>query len=192
MKTKKMFRRAAITFAIAGSFSCVVLAQQAIAAESTSSEVASARIAGLDISFATLPQIAALKASDLMLLGPRGAIYLASDSFQVLGQTVRLSGSSAVLNSLRRTLLRLNPGSVVAVRGRMTNAGEIEATSIVIGSRRNVDGAQPLFLRGIVRAVDAGVGNLTIGHLVVDYSGALHSLAPLSVYAGAEFRATGL
>ena len=149
-------------------------------------------ITGSDLASATLPEVTASITSDLMVLGPVESVDHKAGFFNVLGQTVRLSGSEGALRSLRRSLLLVSTGVVVEVRGRLLTTGQIEAASIAIGSRQNVFGAQPLFVRGLVGTIDSSTGRLSIGNLIVDYTGALHSLDALSIRPGSEFLATGI
>jgi hypothetical protein len=81
---------------------------------------------------------------------------------------------------------------VIEVRGRIAGAGEIQATSISVVSKNYVAGAQNVMVRGVVGALKHAIGQLTIGRLVVDYTGALHSLDAASIRVGKEFVAVGI
>jgi hypothetical protein len=70
--------------------------------------------------------------------------------------------------------------------------GDIQATSIRIVHEKYSAGGQPLFIRGLVRTIDLSFGRLLVGQLVIDYTGALHSLDATSLRPGAEFVATGI
>jgi hypothetical protein len=148
-------------------------------------------ITGSDLASATPVQLANLAASDLMLIGPAESVDFKANRLSALGQTIQLSQSTAS-RSLNRSLLRIQPGAVVSVRGRLLANGDIEATSISVVHQRYVAGGQSLFLRGLIRAVDPSVGRLVIGHLVVDYTGALHNLDSRSLRVGAEIVAAGI
>jgi len=123
--------------------------------------------------------------SDLMLVGPVDAVDYNTRSLQALGQVVRFPVSKGAL-------LRIRLGSVIEVRGSLSGNGEIQATSLVSVSSTYVAGAQNILVRGLVSSVKPAIGQLTIGRLIVDYTGALHSLDPTSIAVGSPLLVGGI
>ena len=147
-----------------------------------------AGIGGSDLASASSTDLNAVLQSDLMLVGSVDSVDYASLSLQALGQVVRLENSKAT----KRALLGIRPGSLIEVRGRIAGPGEIQATSVSLISKYYVAGAQNVMVRGLVTSVKPAVGQLMIGRLLVDYTGALHSLDPASVTVGSQFVALGI
>src|SRR5262245_2700693 len=147
-----------------------------------------AGIGGSDLAAASAPDLNAVLQSDLMLVGAVDSVDPQGFSLQALGQVVRLANS----HKSRKLLLGVRPGSVIEVRGRIAGPGEIQATSIALVSKYYVAGAQNVMVRGLVTSVKRAIGQLVIGRLLVDYTGALHSLDPASVRVGTEFVAIGI
>ncbi|MCI0421959.1 MAG: hypothetical protein L0312_22480, partial [Acidobacteria bacterium] len=168
------------------------MSQHAVFAQPSDGALSASGIAGSDLAVATPAELNALAASGLMLVGPVEAKDYRAISLQVLGQTVRLSGSRTTQTSLHGAFLRIEQNNVVVVWGRLLTSGEIEASAVSVASRPYVAGAQPLFLRGIISSLQANVGRLSVGNLAVDYTGALHTLDALTLSVGAEFVATGI
>ena len=147
-----------------------------------------AGIGGSDFAAATSVDINAVQQSDLMLVGSVDSVDYRGLSLQALGQVVRITNSKAA----KKVLLGVRPGSLIEVRGQISRPGEIQATSISLVSKDYVAGAQNVIVRGLVTSIKPAIGQLVIGRLVVDYTGALHTLDPASLAVGSEFVAFGI
>lgn len=148
MKAKRLTRRIARTTPLFATAFLLGLTQQAVAAPS-----------GSILSTTSADQLEDLVASDLMVIGPVEAVDYRAAVAQVLGQSVQLGTLD------RKTVLQAVPGSVLAVRGQLLSTGEIQATALSIVATQYVAGAQPLYLRGVVSALQADVGMLAVGKL---------------------------
>ena len=98
--------------------------------------------------------------------GPVQSVDVANDVLIVLGQTVRVSGTTSFGDGTPAcTLAGLQPGNVVEVSGFRDSFGNIEATRI--------ECQQPggeLEVTGSVQSLDANLPRFQIGTLTVDYS----------------------
>jgi hypothetical protein len=176
VKTKKLSLRASRRITVGAVLAALML----------SPCVSWSAIGGSDFAAAnSASALSTVAQSDLMLVGPVDAVDFKAGSLQSLGQVIHLPSSKG-------SPLRIRPGSVVEVRGRLSGPGEIQATSVLMVSKTYVAGAQNVLVRGLVTSVRADVGQLTIGKLVVDYTGALYSLDPASVSVGSQFLAGGI
>jgi hypothetical protein len=124
-----------------------------------------------------------------MLIGPVDSIDYNKASLQSLGQVVSLQGAK---NSQATLLRNIRSGSLVEVRGRIAGPGAIQATSVTLVSKTYVAGAQTVLVRGLVTSIRPDVGQLTIGRLLIDYTGTLHSLDGTTIAVGSEFIASGI
>src|SRR4249920_47718 len=145
-------------------------------------------IGGSDFASATSADLNAVLQSDLMLVGSVDSVDYGSLSLQALGQVVRLASSKEA----KRAFLSIRPGALIEVRGRIAGPGEVQATSVSLISKYYVAGAQNVMVRGLVTSVNPAIGQLMIGRLLVDYTGALHSLDSASITVGSQFVALGI
>lgn len=100
--------------------------------------------------------------------GPVSSVDLAAGTLVVMGQTVRVTGSTVFDNSFSiPSLAGIQPGDVVEVSGFPNAAGEIVASRI---EPRAAGGELELF--GVVSALDANAKRFNVTTTVVDYSNA--------------------
>jgi hypothetical protein len=98
--------------------------------------------------------------------GPVSSVDLAAGTLVVMGQTVRVTGSTVFDNSFSiPSLAGIQPGDVVEVSGFPNAAGEIVASRI---EPRPAGGELELF--GVVSALDANAKRFNITSTVVDYT----------------------
>ncbi len=102
---------------------------------------------------------------DDSLDGPISSIDLAGSSFVVLGQTVRVTGTTSFDSG--STLATLAVGNVVEVSGAPNAAGEIVASRV---ERKAAAGE--LEITGVVANLDSNLRRFSIGALTVDYTSA--------------------
>jgi hypothetical protein len=101
--------------------------------------------------------------------GPATQIDLAGNTFVVLGQTVRVTGSTLFDESVQPAdLTGLQAGTLVEVSGFPDAAGEI------VASRLDLKAAgTSLQVKGIVQALDTTAHTFRVNALIVDYSGVM-------------------
>jgi len=98
--------------------------------------------------------------------GPVTQIDLTNNTFDVLGQTVRVTGSTLFDEGIQpRDLTGLQAGSLVEVSGFANAAGEIAASRIDLKSA-----GSNLQVKGVIEALDATAHTFRINALTVDYS----------------------
>ncbi|HEX7374959.1 MAG TPA: DUF5666 domain-containing protein [Steroidobacteraceae bacterium] len=110
------------------------------------------------------------KADHVKLIGlMKGPIEsVGTDSFVVLGQTVKVTTATVFDDSLSGRLAALQIGSVVKVYGTLD-----AATGIYTATRVEPKAGAAFYgLRGVVAAVDVTAKTLTIGTMVIDVSAA--------------------
>jgi len=119
--------------------------------------------------------------------GPADQIDLTDNTFVVLGQTVRVTGSTLFDESIQpRDLTGLPAGSLVEVSGFANAAGEIEA------SRVDLEPAgSNLQVKGVIEALDTTAQTFRINALTVDYS-ASSSTTALADGSRVEVQGTAL
>lgn len=100
--------------------------------------------------------------------GPVGAVDVAAGTLVVIGQTVRVTGTTVFDNSFAvRSLAGIQVGDVVEVSGFPNASGEIVATRIEPKPQGGV-----LELFGVVSAFDGNARRFNVSTTTVDYSGA--------------------
>jgi hypothetical protein len=118
-------------------------------------------------------------------------INTAAGTFVVLGQTVRVSGSTLFDASIQpATLATLQVGNLVEVSGFPNAAGEIAASRIQLEAAGSA-----LEVKGIVQSLDTTAHTFHVNALTVDYSaitpsGSLANGTPAKV-SGTQFNAAG-
>ena len=144
--------------------------------------VAHAGIGGTDLLRAAVPQ--GTGATDLDVLGLVQTVDAASGALVVSGQTVHVSSKTKLGQSSLP-----GKGSLVAVYGALNADGTITATQITSLGNSYVPGATTLYVRGVVKSVNASLGRAQVGSLSIDYTASLYSSAAASIKAGtvAEF-----
>ena len=123
--------------------------------------------------------IAALKrqSKDLLLVGPIENLNASAGTVTVLGQVVRVGDV--------RPFADLAANRVpVAVYGKTLSSGEIQARAAAIAGSAYVDGANAVYLRGVLTSVDAATGIAKIGKLSVDFTAALAELDATAMVPG--------
>jgi hypothetical protein len=101
--------------------------------------------------------------------GPATDIDLVNNTFVVLGQTVRATGSTLFDESVQPAdLTGLPTGALVEVSGFPDAEGEIVASRVDLKSA-----GTNLQVRGVVQALDTTAHTFRINALIVDYSGAM-------------------
>ena len=108
------------------------------------------------------------------MLGPVAATDVGARTVLVLGQTVRVNGSTVFDPSLRGGLAALREGDVVAVSALADAQGHLLATRIAPAAA-----GEPWRLRGSVAALDAAAKRFRIGAATLDYAGAAQAPAAL-------------
>ena len=101
------------------------------------------------------------------VLGPVAATDVGARTVLVLGQTVRVNGSTVFDPSLRGGLAALREGDVVAVSALADAQGHLLATRIAPAAA-----GEPWRLRGSVAALDAAAKRFRIGAATLDYAAA--------------------
>jgi Domain of unknown function (DUF5666) len=97
--------------------------------------------------------------------GPAIQIDLANNTFVVLGQTVRITGSTLFDEGIQpRDLSGLESGTVVEVSGFANAAGEIAASRVDLKSADS-----NLQVKGVIAALDTTAHEFRINALTVDY-----------------------
>ena len=116
--------------------------------------------------------------------GPITAIDIAGGTFVVLGQTVRVSGSTLFDDTiLPASITTLKVGNIVEISGFPNAAGEIVASRIQLQA-----GGSAFEVKGIVQSLDMSAHTFHVNTLTVDYSG----IAPSGSLAnGATVKVTG-
>lgn len=115
-----------------------------------------------------------------LLRGPVDSVT--ADTLGVLGQTVKLTATTVVDDSLAGGLAGITVGDVLKVYGTLDRTtGVYTATRI-----ESAAGTSSYRLRGVVGAVDATAKTLTIGSAVIDVSGL--ALPPTGLKAGDRVR----
>ncbi|MDB6088027.1 MAG: hypothetical protein JWN85_811 [Gammaproteobacteria bacterium] len=100
--------------------------------------------------------------------GPATQIDLTANSFAVLGQTVRITGSTLFGEAMQPAdLTGLQAGTVVEVSGFANAAGEIVASRVDLKAA-----ASSLRVKGIIQGLDTTAHTFRINALIVDYSAA--------------------
>jgi hypothetical protein len=99
------------------------------------------------------------------VLGPVAATDVGARTVLVLGQTVRVNGSTVFDPSLRGGLAALREGDVVAVSALADAQGHLLATRIAPAAA-----GEPWRLRGSVAALDAAAKRFRIGAATLDYA----------------------
>ena len=96
----------------------------------------------------------------------------------VSGQTVHVVASTPVLQK----------GTLVAVFGSLNTDGTINASQISVYKQQYVAGATTLYVRGVVRSLNASLARAQVGSLTIDYSSSLYKASSgLAVGKVAEF-----
>ena len=111
-----------------------------------------------------------------------------SSSATVLGQTVRLTAGTRVTAQNGASFAK---GSLVAVYGKINADGTISASQINVLARQYVAGSTALYVRGVVKSLNAGIATVKVGNLSIDYSSSLYS-GSSSVTAGSVVEFSGL
>ena len=116
--------------------------------------------------------------------GPITRIDTAGGTFVVLGQTVRVSGSTLFDDTiLPASITTLKVGNIVEISGFPNAAGEIVASRIQLQA-----GGSAFEVKGIVQSLDMSAHTFHVNTLTVDYSG----IAPSGSLAnGATVKVTG-
>jgi len=116
--------------------------------------------------------------------GPITGIDIAGGTFVVLGQTVRVSGSTLFDDTiLPASITSLKVGNIVEISGFPNAAGEIVASRIQLQA-----GGSAFEVKGIVQSLDMSAHTFHVNTLTVDYSG----IAPSGSLAnGATVKVTG-
>jgi hypothetical protein len=116
--------------------------------------------------------------------GPITGINIAGGTFVVLGQTVRVSGSTLFDNTiLPASITSLKVGNIVEVSGFPNTAGEIVASHIQLEAAGSA-----LEVKGIVQSLDMTAHTFHVNTLTVDYS----AITPMGSLAnGATVKVSG-
>ena len=124
-----------------------------------------------------------VKASSLDVLGVVEGSDAASGTVTVSGQTVRLSAKTQLTGGASPA-----KGALVAVYGAVNADGTIAAAQVSVLQAEYVSGATTLYVRGVVKSVNAAVATAKVGNLTVDYSSSLYSgSSSIAVGSIAEF-----
>lgn len=100
------------------------------------------------------------------LIGPIGAIDAPAQTFEVLGQTVRVTPATVFGDDSPAGLASLQTGMVVEVFAQLDTA-----TNRYVAKRIELKSAVASYVvRGRINQVDATAGTFTVGALVVDFS----------------------
>ena len=122
---------------------------------------------------------------DLEVLGVVETSEPASATVTVLGQTVRLTADTRVTSESGAALAK---GALVAVYGKINTDGTITASQVSVQANEYVAGATSLYVRGVVKSVNASLARATVGGLSVDFSSSLAGgNSSISVGSVAEF-----
>ena len=144
----------------------------------------SAGAADIEVASRSTAEFQALAGSDLLILGPVESVDPAKSQIQVLGQWIAHSNSQISQNTV---------GHVLAVYGSVKADGSFEVSAIREQSSIDyVPGANHLYLKAAVSAVDRVNATARIGALSISYSGALHSLVDEDLAVGAVASFSGL
>jgi hypothetical protein len=99
--------------------------------------------------------------------GPATQIDPAANTFVVLGQTVRVTGSTLFDDAIQPAdLTGLQPGSAVEISGFANSSGEIVASRVDLKAA-----SAPLQVKGLVENLDLTAQTFTINSLTVDFNG---------------------
>jgi hypothetical protein len=130
--------------------------------------------------------IALLKrqARDLVVVGAIDAVNPAAGTISVLGQTINVADAEQLYSLASNRV-------PVAVFGKASRDGAVDARAIVVAGREYVDGANTVFLKGRVSSLDLTTGVARIGKQLVDLTPALHQLDLASLKIGAVVELTG-
>jgi len=112
-----------------------------------------------------------------LVVGPVADTDVGSRSFTVLGQSVRVNGSTVFDASLHGGLAALKPGDIVSVHALAAAQGDAVATRVEPAAS-----GEPWRLRGAVAALDASAKQLRIGGATLDYGTA--ASVPAGLAAG--------
>lgn len=136
--------------------------------------VANAGVGGSDRAVA----VQGVGGSDLDVLGVVEKSNKGSTVAVVSGQTVHVAASTPVLQK----------GALVAVFGSLNTDGTINASRISVYKQQYVAGATTLYVRGVVRSVNASLARAQVGSLSIDYSASLYKASSgIAVGKVAEF-----
>jgi len=132
----------------------------------------------------TVPAIAAFVASALvgtaqastLAMGPIDHVNLKASTVTVLGQTYKVSATTAVKNSAGAAvaLASLAPDTIVSIDGSESASGSATVSSVTSLPQLDVPGATRLFVAGVVTSENA-TGQVKVGNLVVDINSTLAS-----------------
>src|SRR6185437_3400799 len=109
----------------------------------------------------------------------------AASGLVVSGQTVRLT-TSALQAALPAK------GALVAVYGSLLADGTISASQVSEVGQAYVPGATTLYIRGVVKSVNASVGRAQVGSLSIDYTAALYESSDAGIKPGSVVEFSGL
>ena len=158
---------------LSGAVACVV---------SLGSAVAQAGIGGSDL----LVRANGIGGSDLDVLGVVEST--SSSAVTVSGQSVRLTAGTKITSAAGGSPAK---GALVAVYGTINSDGTISASEVSVLAHQYVAGATTLYVRGVVKSVNAAVATAKVGNLSVDFSSSLAS-GSSSISAGSVAEFAGL
>jgi hypothetical protein len=122
---------------------------------------------------------------DLDVLGVVEGTDHATATLAVSGQTVRFSANTRLTSQAGGALAK---GALVAVYGTIQSDGTIAASEVNVLAREYVPGSTTLYVRGVVKSVNAALATAKVGNLSVDYSSSLYSgNSTISAGSVAEF-----
>lgn len=111
--------------------------------------------------------VAATIVTDDLLRGPIDGIDLATETFVLLGQTVKVRVDTAFDDAVSSNSIEgLATGDAVEVDGFLSPDGRVIATRV------SLDDGDDLQVVGFVSSLDEGASTFSIGSLVIDYAGA--------------------
>jgi hypothetical protein len=132
------------------------------------SAIARAGIGGGDFA----ARLQGVGAGDLDVLGVVEGADPSTSTVEVSGQTIRLSANTRLTSEAGGSLAK---GALVAVYGTIGSDGTVAASQISVLAREYVPGSTTLYVRGMVKSVNAAFATAKVGNLSVDYSSSLYS-----------------
>ena len=145
---------------------------------------ASASAADMEVASRSAVEFQAVAGSDLLILGPVERVDLAKAQIQVLGQWIPQSNIEISQNTV---------GHLLAVYGSVKADGSFEISAVrEQSSTAYVPGANHLYLKAAISAVDHVNAIVRVGALSISYSAALHTLVAEDLAVGAVVSFSGL
>src|SRR5579883_711724 len=127
-----------------------------------------------------------LASSDLLLLGPVSDVDNTHEQFRVLGQAVPARVPTSVQDA------QALQDRLVAVYGTVNPDGSIKVAEVKVLDSAFVPGATEIYVKGVISSANPIKGEIRIGSIKVNYSGALHAVTADQLVQGHSVVITGL